>query len=67
MEEFIHVELKFLRLEKYLKNEDEHEYDLNNWENRSEGRRRHNLENKIWKTQIRRREIEIWSGERRMI
>ena len=38
MEEFIHVELEFFRLEKYLKNRG----------NRSEGRRRHNLENKIW-------------------
>ena len=32
MEEFIHVELKFLRLEKYLKNKDEDEDDLKNWE-----------------------------------
>ena len=38
MEEFSHVELKFLRLEKYLKNRG----------NKSAGRRRHDLENKIW-------------------
>ena len=37
MEEFIHMELEFLRLDKYL----------NNKENRFEGRRRHDLENKI--------------------
>ena len=37
IEEFIHMELKFLRFEKYLKNR----------ENKSKGRRRHDLENKI--------------------
>ena len=47
MEEFINVEFEFPRLEKNLKNEDED--DMKNWGNRSEseGRRRHDLENKI--------------------
>ena len=46
------MDLEFLRLEKYLKNEDEDEDDLKYRRTRSEGRRT------IWKMQIQRHDLE---------
>ena len=52
MEEFIHVELKFLRLEKYLKNKDEDEDDLKNWETDPKEE-----EDTIWKIRSEKRKF----------
>ena len=52
MEEFIHVELKFLRLKKYLKNKDEDEDDLKNWETDPKEE-----EDTIWKIRSEKRKF----------